>query len=188
MKPTLAPSPKVAAAVLITGTLFAAAGVEARCGDSFSHRAQFKVDLPFLMNQARADDYRPETLIGLWHVTYTTSDGAFFYEAFDHWHGDGTEFENANFNPIEGDVCLGVWKPTGLRTAQVNHFGWSYDIGGNSIGTFNLRENVTLGEGGMTYTGTFTYTVFDTAGNIVPPALTGTIAASRITMATQAEK
>jgi hypothetical protein len=112
----------------------------------------------------------------------------FFYEAFDHWHGDGTEFENANFNPIEGDVCLGIWKPTGPRTAAVNHFGWNYDAGGNSIGSFNLRENVTLGAGGMNYTGTFTYTVFDTAGNVVPPTVTGTIAASRITMATQVEE
>ena len=187
MKPTLASLPKAAAAFLAVGSLLAGPA-QARCGDPWSHRSPLKIDLPFLAQHAPADGYAIETLVGLWHVTYTTSDGIFFYEAFDQWHGDGTEFENANFDPIEGDVCLGIWKPTGVHTAEVNHFGWNYDTGGNSVGAFNLRETVALGNGGTTYTGTFTYTTFDTAGNVVPPTLTGTIAASRITMATQVEK
>jgi len=183
-----APSRYAVLASLLIGSLLGAAGAEARCGDPSNHRSQFKVSLPFLPHEAQADAYGPETIVGLWHVTYTASDGTFFYEAFDHWHGDGTEFENANFNPIEGDVCLGIWKSTGPRSVQLNHFGWNYDSGGNSMGTFNLTEKVTLGKGARTYTGTFDYTVYDTAGNLVPPVLTGTIAATRITMETHVEK
>src|SRR5215472_7450662 len=35
------------------------------------------------------------TIVGLWHVTYTTSDNQVFQESFDMWHTDGTELEIA---------------------------------------------------------------------------------------------
>src|SRR5689334_15175614 len=36
------------------------------------------------------------TIVGLWDVTYTTSDNQPFQESFDMWHRDGTELETAN--------------------------------------------------------------------------------------------
>jgi len=45
------------------------------------------------------------TIVGLWHVTYTTSDNQPFQESFDMWHKDGTELESANINPIEGSLA-----------------------------------------------------------------------------------
>ena len=38
------------------------------------------------------------SIVGLWHVTYTTSDNELFQKSLDMWHSDGTELETANVN------------------------------------------------------------------------------------------
>lgn len=172
---------------LLTGSMLAVSAAQAHCGDPSSRHSLAAVRLPFVTNSVGAQGYDSDSIVGLWHVTYTISDGTFFYEALDQWHADGTEFESANFNPVMGDVCLGIWKAAGRDTVRLNHFGWDYDTGGNSAGSFNLRERVTLGQGGASYVGTFEYTAYDTAGNVVPPVLTGTIKATRITMQQRVE-
>jgi hypothetical protein len=170
-----------AGGALFAGSILAASITQAHCGDPAARPSRAAMPPPFAVGVAQPGDYDAHSIVGLWHVTYTVSDGSFFYEALDHWHGDGTEFESANFNPIMGDVCLGIWKATGSYV-RLNHFGWDYDTGGNPAGSFNLREQVTLATGGASYSGTFEYTAYDTAGNVVPPVLSGTINATRITM------
>ena len=73
------------------------------------------------------------TIVGLWHVTYTTSDNQPFQESFDMWHSDGLELESANINPIEGNSCIGVWKQVGSKI-HLHHVGWAFDNLGNLVG------------------------------------------------------
>ena len=119
------------------------------------------------------------SIVGLWHVTYTT-DGTLFYEAYDQWHSDHTEFENANLSPIESNVCMGVWKKVGPRTVQLNHVGWSFDGSGNSDGTFTIRETNMVAGDGMSYRGTFVYRFFNPDGSL-GLEIKGTLTATRIT-------
>jgi len=117
-------------------------------------------------------------IVGLWNVTFT-SGGQTVDVAFDVWHSDGTEILNDYTNPIEGNVCLGVWKQTGPRTFKLKHPSWSFDTNGNLLGTVIIRETVTLSPDCNQYKGEYTYDIYDTSGTFVNE-YTGSIAATRI--------
>ena len=125
----------------------------------------------------------PDSVVGLWHVVYTTTGGAPFGVFFKEWHVDGTEFENIDHSAVIGNVCLGVWKQVGFRTVRLHHTGWTFDGSGNPTGYFTIDETDTIAPNGMSYTGNFDFKVFDTNGEYLSGSeTTGTIAASRITV------
>ena len=118
------------------------------------------------------------SIVGLWHVTYTTSDGQPFQESYDVWHRDGTELETANVNPITGNVCVGVWKQVGSEV-RLHHVGWGFDTAGNLIGGFTVDDVLVLGDHGNSYSGSFDFKQYDTGGNLLLE-VTGTVSATRI--------
>jgi hypothetical protein len=125
----------------------------------------------------------PDSIVGLWHIVYTTTSGAPFGVSFKEWHADGTEFENIDHSAVIGNVCFGVWKPVGFRTVRLHHTGWTFDGSGNPTGFFTIDETDTLAPNGMSYSGNFDFKVFDTNGDYIPGTeTTGTIAGSRITV------
>src|SRR5262249_8844116 len=110
------------------GVLLVTTNAKAACGDPRSLKTAVRVKLPFL--EQVNPDAGSNSIVGLWHVTYT-ADGQLFYEAFDEWHSDGTEFESANAVPNEGNVCVGVWKEVGTQNVHLSHIGWTFDTNGN---------------------------------------------------------
>src|SRR2546421_12611877 len=68
-------------------------------------RAEMQSDsIPSVAAAAQVEENQGEadaSIVGLWHVTYLLN-GQVFFVSFDQWHSDGTEFENAYSNPIEG--------------------------------------------------------------------------------------
>ena len=120
------------------------------------------------------------SIAGLWHVSYT-SGGQPFYDALDQWHGDGTEFENADVAPGGGNICLGVWKQDAHGNVKLNHIGWTFDSDGNGSGYFTLTETNRVGKNGKTYQGHFDYKQYDVNGKLLGEA-TGTQKATRITV------
>lgn len=118
------------------------------------------------------------TIVGLWDVTYTTSDNQPFQESYDVWHSDGTEIETANVNPITGNVCVGTWKKVGSEI-HLHHVGWGFDTAGNLVGGFTVDDVIVLGDHGNTYTGSFDFKQYDTNGNLLLE-VTGTVSATRI--------
>jgi hypothetical protein len=119
------------------------------------------------------------SIVGLWHVSYVL-DGQPFFTALDLWHSDGTEFENSYSTPVEGNICMGVWKKTGPRTVQLTHIGWNFDVAGNPAGYFTLTEIETLSAKGDSYSGTFVYKIYDDSGAL-QQSFGGTQSATRIT-------
>ncbi len=117
-------------------------------------------------------------IVGLWNVTFT-SGGQTVDVAFDAWHSDGTEVLNDYTNPIEGNVCLGVWTQTGSRTFKLKHPSWAFDNTGTLVGIVIIRETVTVSPDSNSYKGTYAYDIYDTTGAFVTE-LTGTLAATRI--------
>lgn len=120
----------------------------------------------------------PVSIVGLWDVTFS-SGGQTVDVGFDAWHADGTEILNDYTNPIEGNVCLGVWVQTGARTYKLKHPSWSFDTSGNLLGTVVINEWIQLGAGGNSYHGSYTYDIYDTTGAFVEE-FTGQISATRI--------
>jgi len=162
--------------------LFASAGARAACGSPARLGSGMAPRMPFLaqMTGGVSQAGSSSSIVGLWHVSYV-SDGALFYEAFDQWHSDGTEFENAYAIPTEGNVCEGVWKQIAPRTIKLNHIGWNFDADGNPAGTFTLTEINAVSSDGASYKGTFDYKLFDVNGNLLDE-IKGTQTASRITV------
>jgi hypothetical protein len=121
------------------------------------------------------------SIVGLWGVIYTAANGSVFNQAFDTWHADGTEFENAYLPVLAGNICEGVWTSTGALTVSLHHIGWTYDPvnGGPADGTFTVVQAVTLDKDGKSYTGTFTFKEFDMKGKMLVE-IPGTMAAVRI--------
>jgi hypothetical protein len=129
-----------------------------------------------------AEGFDDPTIVGLWHVIYTGADKSLFNDTFDTWHSDGTEFESAYLPPAAGNVCVGVWKPTGFRGVKLHHVGWIFNSPtATASNTFTLDEEITVALNGKSYSGKFTFKIWNLDGTPTPVEVTGTIAATRIT-------
>jgi hypothetical protein len=126
------------------------------------------------------------TIVGLWHVIYTNSaDQSTFNDTFDTWHSDGTEFESAFLAPAGGNICVGVWKQTGLRSVTLHHVGWLFNPSAplaTATNSFTVDGEITVAPDGKSYSGRFTFKVWNLDGTPTPVEVTGTIAATRITV------
>ena len=163
-------------------------GAKAACGSFGAHGLTPVIKLPMT---AHAEVGFPSpyeegipTIVGLWHVIYTAG-GATFNDTFDTWHSDGTEFESAYLAPAAGDVCVGVWKSTGFRSVKVHHIGWIFNPAtptASASNYFTLDEEVTVAQDNKSYSGKFTFKIWNLDGSATPVEETGTIAATRITV------
>jgi hypothetical protein len=122
----------------------------------------------------------PASIVGLWYVSYT-SGGQVIDQAFEQWHGDGTEILNDTSAPATDNVCLGVWQQTGPHTYQLKHPSWYFDLNGNLLGTVIIRETIRLSSDGNSFSGSSTDDAFDTLGNFLGED-TATVAGKRITV------
>ena len=132
-----------------------------------------------------ADEEDSSAIVGFWHVKFVSEgsagipDGTEVDAGYAQWHRDGTEIMNSGGrSPITNAFCLGVWKSTGRREFQLNHFAAAYDpTGAHLIGPANIRETVTVAPEGMSFAGTFTIDQYNEAGTLlahVQGKITGT--------------
>lgn len=119
-------------------------------------------------------------IAGLWKVTYYDDSGNVSDVAFDAWHADGLEVLNDYSSPILGNVCLGVFKATGVRTYRLYHPSWLYDNNGNLTGLVVIHETVTVDRSGNNFSGPASLDFFDTAGNALGTLTGGRIVGTRI--------
>lgn len=150
------------------------------------------VKLPIIQAEENQPWFDNKSIVGLWKASYTQSNGEPFIESFKSWHADGLEFESAFLNPAGGNVCTGVWKVLEFRTVKLHHIGWFYlspTPGAPATNYFTVDESDTVAPDGKTYTGEFTFKLWNLDGT--PGALPGqtaqyevkgTIAATRITV------
>ena len=164
-------------------------GAKAACGSFGAANLTPAIKLPMVAQAAiGSSSFEPAnpTIVGLWHVIYTNSaDQSTFNDTFDTWHGDGTEFESAYLAPLGGNMCVGVWKPSGLRSVTLHHVGWLFNPStpaATATNTFTVDEEVTVSADNKSYSGRFTFKVWNLDGTPTPVQVTGTVAATRITV------
>ena len=137
-----------------------------------------------------------EPIVGMWKVTFVARnspgipEGAEIDHGYSVWHSDNTEFLNSSRSPSTQNFCLGVWKQVGRATYKLNHFALAFDSTGNSVGTVNIREEVTVDYARNHFTGTFTIDAYDTTGKHYPADApgnhaNGVITGDRVTIYTQ---
>jgi hypothetical protein len=175
------------AAALCLSTLSTSA--IAACGSFGATGMNNAVKLPFLA-AAEAGFSLPverdvHPIVGLWHVIYTNSaDESRFNDTFDVWHSDGTEFESAFLAPAGGNVCVGVWKQKDSRCVTLHHIGWLFNPAtptATATNIFTLDEKVEVARSGASYSGSFTFKIWNLDGTPTPVEVQGKIAATRIT-------
>ncbi|MGO9434079.1 MAG: hypothetical protein ACLP00_07250 [Terracidiphilus sp.] len=172
----------------IAALLLGATSANAACGLT-GIGSKSPIRLPMLVQAGNDQDEDAASdlgvsIVGLWHVVYTAG-GSTFNETLDQWHSDGTEFENAWLPPDTGNICFGVWKEVAPRTVRLHHIGWLFTPGSTpptASGTFTLDETNVVSRDGESYTGNFTFKTFDSTGAPTGIEVTGTIAATRITV------
>lgn len=161
----------------------------AACGSFGATGLKNSIKLPMVaqgeLGLPLASEGANPVIVGLWHVIYTNSaDQSTFNDTFDMWHSDGTEFESAFLAPAGGNVCVGVWRETGPRKVSLHHIGWLFNPGtptATATNIFTLDEKVTVAMDGASYSGSFTFKVWNVDGSSTPVEVKGTIAAMRIT-------
>jgi hypothetical protein len=119
------------------------------------------------------------SIVGLWKINFLAG-GVIVDVAFDAWHSDGTEILNDYTDPIEDNVCLGVWQQTGTRAYKLKHPSWYFDTNGNLLGIVIIHESISLSTDGNSFSGPAVEDVYDTSGNLLE-VLTAQVIATRIT-------
>ena len=164
-------------------------GAKAACGSFGTTVRTPAIKLPLVAQAAGFNspfETGNPTIVGLWHVIYTNSaDQSTFNDTFDTWHSDGTEFESAYLAPLGGNICVGVWKPTGLRSVTLHHVGWLFNPStpaATATNIFTVDGEDTVAADNKSYSGRFTFKVWNLDGTPTPVEVTGTIAATRITV------
>jgi len=150
-------------------------------------------------HMAGSDQASHESIVGMWKVTFT-SDGTAYPGPIPagvetdfgtvQWHPDGTEFMiSGGRAPSSGDVCMGVWKKTGLRTYKLNHIALAWVSGDSSppvspaafLGPAVFSETITLSPSGNGYEGPFTIDQYAADGTTLLEHLAGTVKGTRVT-------
>jgi hypothetical protein len=104
-------------------------------------------------------------IVGLWFIRFY-SGNVVVDEAFDAWTSDGLEILNDFTNPVQDNVCLGVWTQTG-QTYKLKHPSWTFDTAGNLTGTAVISETLMVGADSNSFSGSYIVDLYDTSGSPV---------------------
>jgi hypothetical protein len=166
-----------AAAVLLS---VSASAAKAGCADPSSPpKKTYGVPRP---SGDENQNYGEPTIVGLWHLVYTQSDGTPFNESMKMWHADGIEFENVFLPPVTGNICYGVWKEIAPRTVKLHHIGLMFNPDGSLKAIFTVDEINVVSEDNKTYKGTFDFKIWNEDETAVVQEFKGTTAGTRITV------
>jgi hypothetical protein len=139
------------------------------------------------------EDWRGEyhflSIVGMWKFSFVSEgspgipDGSPVDAGYVTWHADFTELLNSGRAPMTGSFCMGVWKPLGHDTYQLNHIAMSWDTTGTVyVGPANIRETVTVNRRGDGYSGKFTLDQYATDEKTLLAHVQGKVTATRITV------
>lgn len=153
---------------------------QASCGAPFGAKAGVLNKLPHItVSRAAAAPLGYGSIVGMWTNSILVG-GNVVATSISTWHSDGTEYDNIDAPPINGNVCQGVWESKGPGKVEEHHFGWTFDQNSNPSGYFTLDQTLKLGHKGMSYSGPFDQKFYDVNGNLVTE-VTGEMSAARFT-------
>ena len=181
--------------LIVCAGLFAAVGAHAGCADMprapSTPPSVRMMHAVYVAGESEAPGSRWPVIIGMWKFSFVASgntagppDGTVVDFGYATWHADGTELMNSGARPPQsGDFCMGVWKETAPGTFRLNHYGASWKPDGSAyLGPANIKEEVTVSDGGRRYAGVFTIDQYDTDGKTLLAHVQGTVSATRVTI------
>lgn len=174
-----------AAALIGLGAISYASSASAACGDGAMRQpASFMNDRDagsagslLLTSFQNPGDH---AIVGMWSFTFVAN-GQTIDFGYVQWHSDGTELmDSGGRSPATENFCMGVWKQIAPSRYHLNHFALSYDNSGVLNAKVNIKEDVTLGANGATYSGPFTLDVYDPHTNALLQHVAGQVTAQRV--------
>ena len=147
---------------------------------------------------------RAAAIVGMWTITLI-SDGTAYpapipYGAVvdfgtQQWHSDGTEILiSGGRAPSTGDVCMGVWEQSGVRTYKLKHIALAYvssdtppPLGGPVVpaaflGPAIIKEVVTVNAVRDGFEGTFTLDQYAKDETTLLQHIAGKVVGKRVTV------
>ncbi len=106
-----------------------------------------------------------KSIVGMWQVS-ASYQGQLIDVYYDTWHADGNELFIDATNPIEDNVCQGVWVTAPANNYKLKHQSWYFDTTGTLLGWSIMRSHIQVGRDGNTFTGTANVLIYDTNGNL----------------------
>ena len=165
-----------AAIMWVAGSISAMAS----CGAPLGGKAGVVNKLPhFTVSRAEAAPMGYGSIVGMWTNSIIVG-GNVVATSISTWHSDGTEYDNIDAPPINGNVCQGVWESKGPGKIDEHHFGWTFDQNSNPSGYFTLDQTLKLTNHGTSYSGPFDQKYYDLNGNLLTE-VTGEMSAARFT-------
>ena len=165
-----------ASAALMAGSVSA----QAACGYPLGSKAGVVNKPPHLnISRSEAAPQGYGSIVGMW-TNSVIINGNVVATSIATWHSDGTEFDNIDAPPINGNICQGVWESKGVGKVQEHHFGWTFDQNSNPTGYFTWVQTVKLTHKGLSYSGPFDQKYYDLDGNLLTE-ITGEMSAERFT-------
>jgi hypothetical protein len=165
-----------AAVALMAGSISA----QASCGAPMNGQTGVVSKLPHIkVSRALAAPMGYGSIVGMWTNSIIVG-GNVVATSISTWHSDGTEYDNIDAPPINGNVCQGVWESRGPGRIEEHHFGWTFDQNSNPSGYFTLTQDLKLGNHGTTYSGPFDQKFYDVNG-VLLTEVTGDMSAERFT-------
>lgn len=153
---------------------------QASCGAPLGGKTGVLNSLPHVkVSRAEAAPMGYGSIVGMWTNSIIVN-GTTVATSIATWHSDGTEYDNIDAPPINGNVCQGVWESKGTSKVEEHHFGWTFDQNSNPSGYFTLDQSPKLSHDGMSYTGPFDQKYYDLSGNLLTE-VTGEMSAVRFT-------
>lgn len=152
----------------------------ASCGAPLDGKAGVLNKAPHLdISRSEAAPNGYGSIVGMWTNSIIVG-GNTVATSISTWHSDGTEYDNIDAPPINGNVCQGVWESKGIGKVAEHHFGWTFDQNSNPSGYFTLEQTVKLSNHGFNYSGPFDQKYYDLSGNLLTE-ITGEMSAVRFT-------
>ena len=153
---------------------------QASCGVPLDGKAGVLSKLPHLsISRSQAAPRGYGSIVGMWTNSIIVN-GNVVVTGISTWHSDGTEFDNIDAPPTEGNICQGVWESKGVNKVEEHHFGWTFDQNSNPTGYFTWVQTVKLTHKGLSYSGPFDQKYYDLNGNLLTE-ITGEMSAERFT-------
>ena len=181
--------PTIAALVLLTLSLASARDAQAACFTTPVKNPLAASAVRFSAQPAAAaldDNSSGEaSIVGMWHTLFLLGAGPDKYdESFQQFHSDGTEMMLSNgLPPMLGNVCVGVWKQTGARSAKLRHTAWNWNADGSFAGTFVMLVTLRIDRQGNGLSGTWVADSLDPSGAVIPELhAEGSVRSARITV------
>lgn len=120
------------------------------------------------------------SIVGMWSFQMVPTAGPSDF-GYQQWHSDGTELMNSGGRaPATENFCMGVWTQTSPLHYHLDHYALSYDSSGTINAKVTIKEDVTLGANGTTYSGPFTLDIYDPNTNALLGQQTGQVTAHRV--------